>query len=93
MTPKEKRILAGIARRLVAFIAERRALITIMKDAVSENRVPNDWIADLEALRQTPEYRAVLEAHEPMLVQLEQGADLDEILPLLEQFAKDKLPN
>jgi hypothetical protein len=93
MNPQEKRILAGIARRLIMFMAERRALITILKEAVVRNRVPDDWIADLESLRQTREYRAVLEANEPMIVQLEQGADLDEILPLLEQFAKDKPPN
>jgi hypothetical protein len=93
MNPQEKRILAGIARRLIMFMAERRALITILKEAVVRNRVPDDWIADLESLRQTREYRAVLEANEPMFVQLEQGADLDEILPLLEQFAKDKPPN
>jgi hypothetical protein len=93
MTPKEKRIVAGLARRLVKFLAERRAMVTILKQAEAENRPPTDWLEELETLRQTPEYRAVVEANEPMILQLEQGADIDEILPLLEQFAKGKLPN
>lgn len=93
MNPKEKRILASVARRLVTFIAERRALITILRQAEVEGRPPADWVGELEMLRQTAEYRAVLEANEPMIAQLEQGADVDEVLALLEKFSKGKLPN
>jgi hypothetical protein len=93
MTPEEQRALAAVLRRLAKYMAERRALITILSDAAQTHRCPEDWESDLARLRETPAYRAILEDFEPMISRLEQDADLSEVLPLIEKVMKGKLPN
>jgi len=93
MKPDEKRAVAQLMRRLTIFIAERRALITLLKQAEAEHRPPGNWKADLAALQETPQYHAVLEANEPMIVQLEEGAEIDEVMSLFLKLNEGKLPN
>jgi hypothetical protein len=89
MKPEENRILAAIARSLATFRAERRALITILDEAQKAQRPPGDWRKDLNRLRETPEYRAILVEFESTFLQLEQTADLDEAIHLLDALPKD----
>lgn len=74
-------------------MAERRALIAILKECEHDHRVPDDWEKELVRIRETPEYRAFLGEFESMISRLEQAADLDEVLPLIEKVTKGKLPN
>lgn len=93
MTPEEQRALAALLRRFVKIMAERRCLITILDEAVEGQRSPTRWRDDFENLRQSPHFRAFLEEFEPMIVRLEQGADIDELIPLLQKITEGKLPN
>jgi hypothetical protein len=93
MTPQEQRMLAEVLRRLAAYMAERRILITILKEAVRDNRSPQDWEKELHRLRETPEYHAFLEQFEPIFSQLDQAADLEELMPLIQKIIEGKAPN
>lgn len=93
MTPDEKRYLAKLMRRVMIFTADHRALTTLLRLAVAKDQVPVGWESDFEKLQQTVEYRDFVAIHEPMVLKLEQGADLDEVIPLLENIATGKLPN
>lgn len=93
MTPEEQRMLAQVLRRLAAYMAERRILITILKGAVRDNRSPQDWEKELHRLRETPEYYAFLEQFEPIFSQLDQAADLEELMPLIQKIIEGKPPN
>jgi hypothetical protein len=44
----------------------------------------------LEAFRQTPQYRAMLEELEPMIVQFEQGASETALIELLQKTLKGR---
>lgn len=93
MTPTEKVAMAALMRRLALFIAERRSLITILKESSRDARVPQQWEQELERLRMTPEYRAILEEHEPTIRKLEEDADFEALLPLIRKATEGKLPN
>ena len=85
--------MAALMRRLALFIAERRSLITILKESSRDARVPQQWEQELERLRMTPEYRAILEEHEPTIRKLEEDADFEALLPLIRKATEGKLPN
>jgi len=86
-------MLAQLLRKFQLLRADRRALITILKEAVRDKRSPQDWEKELQRLRESPEYHAFLAEFEPIFVQLEQGADLAELEPLLRKLSETKLPN
>jgi hypothetical protein len=69
-------------------MADRKALITIIAETGYL-----DWPARLETLRITPEYDAALEVYEPTAQQLDQGAEIEELIPLLKKLSEGKLPN
>jgi len=52
--------------------------------------VPLDWEQKLEAFGQTPEYRAMLEEFEPLMVQFEQGVFETGLIELLEETLKGR---
>jgi len=93
MTPEEQRLLAKLLRKFQVFRAERRALITILKEAARDRRPPYDWEKELHRLQESPEYYALLVEFEPIALQLEQGADFDELIPLIQKISEGKLPN
>lgn len=93
MEPNEKRALAQLMRRFVRLLADRRALMTLLKETESEGIISDAWRDRFEQLQQTPEYSAILEAYEPMILRLEEGADLDEVMPLFQKISEGKLPN
>ena len=85
--------MAAMMQRLVLFIAERRCLITILQKSVKDAKIPRDWEQQLEGLRLTPEYLAFLDQYAPTIRKLEEDADIEALLPLLEQLSKGKPPN
>ena len=50
--------------------------------------VPLDWEQKLEAFRQTPQYHAMIEVSEPMIVQFVQGASEPALIDLLKKVMK-----
>jgi hypothetical protein len=88
MNSEEKRAIAGLIRRLGRCIADRKAMITILGDHAAHN-----WPAELEVLRQTPNYDGALEVYESTALRLEQGAEIDEVNALMRQSTEGKLPN
>ena len=53
--------------------------------------VPPDWEQKLEAFGQTPQYRAMLEEFEPLIVQFAQSASETAPIELLQKTLKGKL--
>jgi hypothetical protein len=86
-------MFASMVRRLQLFRAERRALITILNRAALKKHIPMDWKADLVRIRQSPDYKAVVQEYEATLAQLEQGADLDDLMHLFQKLSEGKPPN
>jgi len=93
MTPDEKRAVAAMMQGLVIFIAERLSMITILMDSVRDGRIPEHWEEELERLRATPEYHAMVEQYAPTIRKLEDDADAEVLFPLLQTLAEGKLPN
>lgn len=93
MTPEEKRALAAFMRRFVKLMADRRALITILKEAEHNQHPPTGWEKDFESLQDQPYYRAFVEQYESTIHQLEMDADIEALLPLFEKLSQGKPPN
>jgi len=93
MTPEEARIMAELARRLVLFMAERRCLITILSEAVRDRQVPTDWTSKLVKLQVIPEYQNFVAQWEPAIRKLEEDAEFEALLPLLQKISEGKFPN
>ena len=69
------------------------ALVTLLKRSVHVNEVPISWKDDLDAIRQTADYRGIVQEFDSMLARLLEDADLREIQRLFEQLGGDTLPN
>jgi len=93
MSPDEIKLFCTILRKVQILRAERTALMTIVKHSVHAKEVPVHWKSDLEAIRRTPDYRAIAEEFGATISQLEAKADDSLLLRLLEQLGGDKLPN
>lgn len=93
MTPDEKRTLAALLRRFFTLMADRRALISLLKSFEADGRIPPEWREDFVALQQSPEYGALLEANAPMILRLEEAAEIDELIPMIQKLSEGKLPN
>ncbi|MGB2672282.1 MAG: hypothetical protein WA621_04475 [Candidatus Acidiferrum sp.] len=52
--------------------------------------VPLDWEQKLEAFGQTPQYRAMLEEFEPLIVQFEQNTSETALMELLQKMLKGR---
>jgi predicted HAD superfamily phosphohydrolase YqeG len=93
MTPAEVRMLTTMIRRNQVLRAERMALLTIIKRSVHVRQVPTLWKTDLENIRKSPGYRALVQELDTTLSQVEQSADQAELADLLKKLSKDALPN
>jgi hypothetical protein len=93
MNPKEKRAVAEVLRKLGIMMADRRALITILREAEQSSVPPRQWTQRFDQLQKTPEYLAFLAQFEPVIVRLKETADLDEVMPLIQKLSEGKLPN
>lgn len=93
MTPQLARMICTLIRRIQTLRAERTALMTILKAHALMKTVPLGWKAELEVVRQTEDYRAIVAELDTTISQLEQAADDAEILRLFEQLDESKPPN
>jgi hypothetical protein len=87
MAPEDKLGIAALMEHLALYMAERRALLHILKQSVA------DWQEQLSSLRQTPEYQAILAEWAPAIQTYREDADFEALLPLLEQVRKQGPPN
>jgi len=85
MTPEQRRAVAAFLREHMKLIAENLALRAILDSSAAHEQAPVNWQDNLEELRRTPEYRAIVEEFEPQIAQIERGyaeSDLFTALPL-----------
>jgi hypothetical protein len=90
MTPEQRRTLAAFLRQHLRNLADIQILRTTLELSSQRGFVPLDWEQKLEAFRQTPQYRAMLEELEPMIVQFEQGASETALIELLQKTLKGR---
>lgn len=90
MKLEEAKIMAALARKLAIFMADRRCFIQILQDAIREHRIPTDWQKQLKEMQQSPEYRNLVAQWEPPLRQLEEDAEIEALLPLLQKISEGK---
>jgi hypothetical protein len=88
MDLEEKRIIAGLIRRLAQSRADKNLMIKILAQCEKHK----DWPAELEALRKSPDYDGVIGVFEPTARALEQGAEIDTVIALLHQLDGGKFP-
>jgi hypothetical protein len=90
MTPEQRRTLAIFLRQHLRNLADIQILRTTLELSSQRGFVPLDWEQKLEAFRQTPQYRAMLEELDPMIVQFEQGASEPALIELLQKTPKGR---
>lgn len=92
MTDEQLRDLARLLRNSAVMIAENKSLISILAFAAQKDTVPKNWAEDLERLRETPAYRAILEVFEPMIAQIEKSGGEIDWIELMRKMPKEILP-
>jgi hypothetical protein len=90
MTPEQRRALAVFLRQHLRNLADIQTLRATLELSSRRGFVPLDWEQKLEAFSQTPEYRALLEEFDPLIVQFEQGASETALIELLEKTVKGR---
>ena len=91
MTPEQRRALVVFLRQHLRNLADIQTLRSTLELSSQRGFVPLDWEQKLEAFRQTPPYRAMLEEFEPLIVQFEQGASETALLELLQKTLRGRL--
>ena len=86
MTPEQKHALAAFLREHMKLIAENLALRAILDSNAAHEQSPVDWQDNLEVLRQTSEYRAIVEEFEPQIAQIERGDAESELIESLQRL-------
>jgi hypothetical protein len=85
--PNRGRNLIALIREYSRLEAEAKSLASILRYVEAEGHLPTEgWLASLEEMRKTPEYRSISEQYEPLLLRAEQAADLAEVESLLEKM-------
>lgn len=90
MTPEQRRALVVFLRQHLRSLADIQILRTTLELSSQRGFVPPDWEQKLEAFRQTPQYRAMLEEFEPLIVQFEHGASETDLIDLLQRTLKGR---
>ena len=85
MTPEQRRALAAFLREHMKLIAENLALRAILDSSAAHEQAPVDWQDNLEELRRTPEYRAIVEEFEPQIAQIERGDAESDLIESLQR--------
>ena len=93
LSEDQKRALIRFIEEHLQLIADNRALIAILVQKQMDRRLVTNWVADLERLRRSPEYHAILEDFESIASELEQEGDLDEAIRRLQKISEGKPPN
>ena len=94
LSGKQGRAIAGIIRSHVETARELAATRTLLEMAVRQGICPLDWEIALAELKKTPEYLAGSDQFEAMLSRIEQDADENDLIDLLEKMSSfGSLPN
>ena len=88
MTPEQRRALAIFLRQHLRNLADIQTLRATLELSSQRGFVPLDWEHKLEAFGQTPQYRAMLDEFEPLIVQFEQGTSETALIELLQKTLK-----
>jgi hypothetical protein len=90
MTPEQRRALAVFLRQNLKNLADIQILRATLELSRQRGFVPLDWEQKLEAFGQTPQYRAMLEEFEPLIVQFEQNTSETALMELLQKMLKGR---
>ncbi len=90
MTPDQRRALAIFLRQHLRNLADIQTLRATLELSSQRGFVPLDWEQKLEAFGQTPQYRAMLDEFEPLIVQFEQGTSETALIELLQKTLKGR---
>lgn len=90
MTPEQRRALAVFLRQHLRNLADIQTLRATLELSSQRGFVPLDWEQKLEVFGQTPQYRAMIEEFEPLIVQFEQGGSETALIELLEKTLKGR---
>jgi lipopolysaccharide biosynthesis regulator YciM len=93
MTHEQRRALAAFLREHMKLIAENLALRAILDSNAAHEQAPVDWQDNLEQLRQTPEYRAIVEDFEPQIAQIERGDAESDLIESLQRLLGGRAVN
>jgi hypothetical protein len=93
MTPEQRRALAAFLREHMKLIAENLALRAILDSNAAHEQAPVDWLDNLEQLRQTAEYRGIVEEFEPQIAQIEQGDADSDLIESLQRLLGERAVN
>lgn len=85
MTLEQRRALAAFLREHMKLIAENLALRAILDSNAAHELAPVDWQDNLEQLRQTHEYRAIVEEFELQIAQIERGDAESDLIESLQR--------
>ena len=90
MTPEQRRALAVFLRQSLKNLADIQILRATLELSRQRGFVPLDWEQKLEAFGQTPQYRAMLEEFEPLIVLFEQNTSETALMELLQKMPKGR---
>jgi hypothetical protein len=90
MTPEQRHALAVFLRQNLKNLADIQILRATLELSRQRGFVPLDWEQKLEAFGQTPQYRAMLEEFEPLIVQFEQNTSETALMELLQKMLKGR---
>ena len=93
MTAEQRRALAAFLREHMRLIAENLALGAILDSSAAHEQAPVDWQDNLEQLRQTPEYRAIVEEFEQPIAQIERGDAESDLIESLQKLLGGRAVN
>ena len=85
MTAEQRSALAVFVRQPLRGLADIQVLRATLELSSQHGFVPLDREQQLEVFRQTPQYRAMLEELEPVIVQFEQGTFETALIELLQK--------
>jgi hypothetical protein len=80
MTTEQRDTIIKVLRDYIRTCADYRALVAILDSEQKNERVSEDWQADLHDIQQTEEYRKILEGFEPMMASIERAMGEDRSL-------------
>jgi hypothetical protein len=90
MNPEQRHALAVFLRQNLKNLADIQILRATLELSRQRGFVPLDWEQKLEAFGQTPQYRAMLEEFEPLIVQFEQNTSETALMELLQKMLKGR---
>ena len=93
MTPEQRHALAAFLREHMKLIAEDLALRAILDSNAAQEQAPVDWQNNLEELRQTHEYCAIVEEFEPQIAQIERGDAESDLIESLQKLLGGRAVN